>query len=58
MLRVHFLQIWQSLSDLGEEEALLDIELMRTFAGTEFGIHRIPDETTIPNFVAYRQSTI
>ena len=38
------------LCDPGAEDALLDIEPMRTFAGIEFGIHRIPDETTILKF--------
>ena len=32
------------------EDALLDIEPMRTFAGIEFGIHQIPDETTVLRF--------
>ena len=50
MLRVYFLQNWYNLSDPGVEDALLDIEPMRTFAGIEFGIHRIPDETTILKF--------
>ena len=50
MLRVYFLQNWYGLSDPGAEDALLDIEPMRTFAGIEFGIHRIPDETTVLKF--------
>ena len=50
MLRVYFLQNWYNLSDPGVEDALLDIEPMRTFAGIEFGIHRIPDETTVLKF--------
>ena len=50
MLRVHFLQNWYDLSDPGVEDALLDIEPMRTFAGIEFGIHQIPDETTVLRF--------
>ena len=50
MLRVHFLQNWHDPSDPGVEDALLDIEPMRTFAGIEFGIHRIPDETAVLRF--------
>lgn len=58
LLRVRFLQNWYDLSDPGTKGALLDIEPMRTFAKIEFSIHRIPDETANPNFVACRQSTI
>ena len=50
MLRVHFLQNWYSPSDPGAEEALIDIEPMRTFARSKFGIDRIPDKTTILKF--------
>ena len=50
MLRVHFLQNRHDPSDPGAEDALLDIEPMRTFAGIEFGIRRIPDETAVPRF--------
>lgn len=48
MLRIHFLQQWYSLSDPAMEQSLLDIPLMRRFAGVD--ADRIPDETTICRF--------
>jgi IS5 family transposase len=39
-----------NLSDPGAEEALYDIQSMRTFCGLELGRDAIPDETTILNF--------
>jgi len=50
MLRIYCLQQWYQLSDPGAEEALYDIQSMRTFAGLELGRDAIPDETTILNF--------
>ena len=50
MLRIYCLQQWYSLSDPGAEEALYDIQSMRTFAGLDLGRDAIPDETTILNF--------
>jgi len=50
MLRVHCLQQWFSLSDPGVEEALMDIDGMRRFAGISGGADRIPDETVVLNF--------
>ena len=50
MLRVYCLQQWYNLSDPGAEEALYDIQSMRTFCGLELGRDAIPDETTILNF--------
>jgi IS5 family transposase len=50
MLRVYCLQQWYNLSDPGAEEALYDIQSMRTFCGLELGRNAIPDETTILNF--------
>jgi IS5 family transposase len=44
------LQQWYSLSDPGAEEALYDIQSMRSFCGLELGRDAIPDETTILNF--------
>src|SRR3954452_19088090 len=46
MLRIYCLQQWYALSDPGAEEALYDIQLMRTFCGLELGRDAIPDETT------------
>ena len=46
MLRVHFLQLWFTLSDPAIEEAFFDTPLYREFAQLqEFG--RLPDESTI-----------
>ena len=50
MLRIYCLQHWYQLSDPGAEEALYDIQSMRSFAGLELGRDAIPDETTILNF--------
>jgi transposase, IS5 family len=50
MLRIYCLQQWYNLSDPGAEEALYDIQSMRTFAGLELGRDCVPDETTILNF--------
>jgi len=50
MLRIYCLQQWYNLSDPGAEEALYDIQSMRTFAGLDLGRDAIPDETTILNF--------
>jgi IS5 family transposase len=50
MLRVYCLQQWYNLSDPGAEEALYDIQSMRTFCGLELGRDAVPDETTILNF--------
>ena len=46
----HLLPQWYTLSDPGAEEALYDIQSMRTFCGLELGRDAIPDETTILNF--------
>ena len=49
MLRLHFLQQWFQLSDLGMEEALFDTPLYRDFA--QLDAHgRLPDESTILRF--------
>jgi len=48
MLRIHFMQLWFSLSDPAMEEALYDSFSMRQFA--RLGDGRVPDETTILNF--------
>ena len=50
MLRVYCLQQWYQLSDPGAEEALYDIQSMRSFADLELGRDALPDETTILNF--------
>lgn len=48
MPRIHFMQLWFSLSDPAMEEALYDSFSMRQFAKAPNG--RVPDETTILNF--------
>ena len=50
MLRIYFMQQWYGLSDPGMEDALLEIESMRRFAGIELIDDALPDETTILNF--------
>ena len=50
MLRIHFLQHWFNLSDLGVEEALWDSRAMRQFVGIDLGWEPAPDETTICKF--------
>ena len=49
MLRIHFLQQWFGLSDLGMEEALFETALYREFAGLS-GVERIPDRVSILRF--------
>ncbi|WP_256723297.1 IS5 family transposase [Xanthomonas oryzae] len=49
MLRIHFLQQWNALSDPAAEEALYDTVSMRRFAKIG-GLDEVPDETTILNF--------
>ena len=51
MLRVCFLQNWFALSDPVAEESPCDSAAMRRFAGIEPREDRIPDETTILNFL-------
>ena len=49
MLRIHCLQQWFSLSDLGVEEALFETGCYRDFAGIS-GTQRIPDRASILRF--------
>jgi transposase, IS5 family len=50
MLRVHLLQQWYDLSDPAMEDALIEVPIMRRFAGIDLISERIPDETTILAF--------
>ena len=50
MLRIHFLQIWFSLSDPAAEEAIYDSPALRRFVGIDLGREPVPDETTICKF--------
>lgn len=49
MLRIHCLQQWFGLSDLGAEEALLETNFYRNFVGIS-GTQRIPDRVSILRF--------
>ena len=49
MLRIHCLQQWFGLSDLGTEEALFETSFYRDFAGIS-GTQRIPDRVSILRF--------
>jgi IS5 family transposase len=49
MLRIHCLQQWFGLSDLGAEEALFETSFLRDFAGIS-GTQRIPDRVSILRF--------
>jgi len=49
MLRVHFLQLWFTLSDPAMEEAFFDTPLYREFAQLQ-ELSRLPDESTILRF--------
>ena len=50
ILRIHLMQEWYSLSDLGMEEALIEVPTVRRFAGIHLISDRITDETTILTF--------
>jgi IS5 family transposase len=50
MLRIHLMQQWYSLSDPAMEDALIEVPVMRRFAGIDILSERIPDETTILAF--------
>lgn len=49
-LRIYCLQQFYSLSDPGAEEALIDSEAMRRFAGIRLAEDTIPDESTLLQF--------
>ena len=50
MLRMYLLQVWYSLSDVGCEEACIDIYPMRSFLKLESANTQVPDATTLANF--------
>lgn len=50
MLRIHFMQQWFGYSDLGMEEALHEVAILRRFAGLDRVVDVIPDESTILRF--------
>ena len=49
MLRIHCLQQWFGLSDLGAEDALFETRFLRDFVGLS-GTERIPDRVSILRF--------
>ncbi len=44
------MQQWYSLGDPAMEDALIEVPVMRRFAGIDITSERIPDETTILAF--------
>jgi IS5 family transposase len=50
MLRIYFLQQWLGLSDAAVEDALYDMEVLRTFARINLGCEAVPDATTLLKF--------
>lgn len=53
ILRVHLMQNWFGYSDPTMEESLYETTILRQFAG--LGPERMPDETTILNFLRLRE---
>lgn len=58
MLQIHLMQQWYSLSDPAMEDALIEVPVMRRFAGIDIMSERIPDETTILAFRHLLENTI
>ena len=50
MLRIHLMQNWYDLNDPAMEDALIEVQSMRRFAGINLISDMIPDETTIISF--------
>ena len=50
MLRMYLMQVWFSLSDVGIEEACIDIWPMRSFLKLDSTDTQVPDATTLANF--------
>jgi IS5 family transposase len=50
MLRMYLMQVWFTLSDVGIEEACIDIWPMRRFLGIDPVSGQVPDATTLANF--------
>ena len=50
MLRIHFLQLWNNLSDPGMEEAIYDRNSFQKFLGFDCFGGVVPDETSILRF--------
>ena len=50
LLRIHFLQQWYSPSDERMEEELIDVAVVRAFAGIDFPEGSVADGSTILSF--------
>jgi Transposase and inactivated derivatives, IS5 family len=50
MLRVYFVQQWNSLSDEGVEDAITDSQALRAFVGIDLSREAAPDATTVLQF--------
>lgn len=50
MLRMYFLQVWFSLSDVGVEDAIYDSYAMKSFMKIDFTKEQVPDATTLLHF--------
>lgn len=50
VFRMYLMQVWFSLSDVGCEEACIDIWPMRSFLGMDPVSEQVPDATTLANF--------
>lgn len=50
MLRLYFVQLWNSFSDEGAEDALYDMPVLARFVGIDLTSERVPDATTLKNF--------
>lgn len=50
MLRLYFVQLWNSFSDEGVEDALYDMPVLARFVGIDLTSERVPDATTLKNF--------
>jgi IS5 family transposase len=50
MLRIYFLQQWYALADEALEDALYDMQSLRSFARINLGAEAVPDATTLTKF--------
>jgi IS5 family transposase len=50
MLRVHFVQQWNNLSDEGVEDAITDRQALRAFVGIDLSRESAPDATAVLQF--------
>lgn len=50
MLRLYFVQLWNSFSDEATEDAIYDMPILARFVGLDLSRERVPDATTLMNF--------